>query len=78
MHLSSPCKSTRQGFTLQLTATRPRRFGKSLLLDTLRCLFEGRGALFEGLYIHYKWDWQTQHPVICLGFAAGIWPVVKR
>lgn len=32
--------------------SRPRRFGKSLLLDTLRCLFEGRKALFEGLYIH--------------------------
>ncbi len=32
--------------------SRPRRFDKSLLLDTLRCLFEGRQALFEGLYIH--------------------------
>jgi len=36
--------------------SRPRRFGKSLLLDTLRCLFEGRQALFEGLYIHDRWD----------------------
>lgn len=34
--------------------SRPRRFGKSLLLDTLRCLFEGRQHLFEGLYIHNK------------------------
>lgn len=51
--------------------SRPRRFGKSLLLDTLRCLFEGREALFEGLYIHDKWDWHAKHPVIRLGFADG-------
>lgn len=31
--------------------SRPRRFGKSLLVDTLRCYFEGRKELFEGLYI---------------------------
>ncbi|WP_444677475.1 AAA family ATPase [Halomonas sp. E19] len=52
--------------------SRPRRFGKSLLLDTLRCLFEGREALFEGLDIHDKWDWQVQHPVIRLSFADGV------
>ncbi|SEK36924.1 AAA family ATPase, partial [Ectothiorhodospira marina] len=52
--------------------SRPRRFGKSLLLDTLRCLFEGRKALFEGLYIHDKWDWQTTHPVIRLSFGSGV------
>ncbi|MFY0992466.1 ATP-binding protein [Halomonas sp. C05BenzN] len=51
--------------------SRPRRFGKSLLVDTLRCLFEGREALFEGLYIHDKWDWQIQHPVVRLSFAGG-------
>ncbi|NIC39375.1 ATP-binding protein [Halomonas desiderata] len=52
--------------------SRPRRFGKSLLLDTLRCLFEGREALFEGLYIHDKWDWQVRYPVIRLSFADGV------
>lgn len=31
--------------------SRPRRFGKSLLIDTLRCYFEGRKELFEGLKI---------------------------
>ena len=31
--------------------SRPRRFGKSLLVDTLRCYFEGRKELFKGLYI---------------------------
>ena len=34
--------------------SRPRRFGKSLLVDTLRCYFEGRKELFEGLYIYDK------------------------
>ncbi|WP_416137031.1 ATP-binding protein [Halomonas sp. HK25] len=52
--------------------SRPRRFGKSLLVDTLRCLFEGREALFEGLYIQDKWDWQVHHPVIRLSFADGV------
>ena len=52
--------------------SRPRRFGKSLLVDTLRCLFEGREALFDGLYIHDKWDWQARHPVIRLSFADGV------
>ena len=32
--------------------SRPRRFGKSLLVDTLRCYFEGRRELFEGLDIY--------------------------
>ena len=48
---------------------RPRRFGKSLLMSTLKCLFEGRRELFKGLWIaeHGEWDWQT-HPVIVLDF----------
>jgi hypothetical protein len=52
--------------------SRPRRFGKSLLLDTLRCLFEGRQTLFEGLHIHDRWDWQQTHPVIRLSFGSGV------
>lgn len=52
--------------------SRPRRFGKSLLLDTLGCLFEGREALFEGLYIHDKWDWQQHYPVVRLSFGSGV------
>ena len=48
---------------------RPRRFGKSLLVSTLKCLFEGRKELFEGLWIAApgRWDWQA-HPVIHLSF----------
>ncbi|MCD8537488.1 MAG: ATP-binding protein [Burkholderiaceae bacterium] len=52
--------------------SRPRRFGKSLLLDTLRCLFEGRQDLFESLYIYDRWDWQAKHPVIRLSFGSGV------
>ncbi len=45
---------------------RPRRFGKSLFLSTLKCFFEGRRELFEGLYIDSTdWDWEP-YPVIYL------------
>ena len=36
--------------------SRPRRFGKSLFLDTLKELFEGNEPLFAGLYIRDRWD----------------------
>ena len=52
--------------------SRPRRFGKSLFLDTLQELFEGSEALFRGLYIHDRWDWTRRHPVIRLDFAGGV------
>ncbi|MCB1638800.1 MAG: ATP-binding protein, partial [Thiothrix sp.] len=48
--------------------SRPRRFGKSLLLDTLKELFEGHEALFQGLAIHQHWDWSVQYPVLRLSF----------
>ena len=51
--------------------SRPRRFGKSLFLDTLKELFEGNEALFAGLYIHERHDWSQQHPVVRLSFAGG-------
>jgi hypothetical protein len=44
--------------------SRPRRFGKSLTISTLEALFTGRKELFEGLYIHNKWDWDRKYPVI--------------
>jgi hypothetical protein len=47
---------------------RPRRFGKSLLVDTLRCYFEGRRDLFEGLKMEaLETEWQ-QYPVISFDF----------
>ena len=48
--------------------SRPRRFGKSLLLDTLRSLFECREELFRRLDIHGHWDWAAPHPVLRLSF----------
>ena len=51
--------------------SRPRRFGKSLFLDTLKELFEGNEPLFRGLDIHDHWDWSVRHPVLRLSFGAG-------
>ena len=51
--------------------SRPRRFGKSLLLDTLKELFEGNEPLFAGLAIHDHWDWSVRHPVLRLDFSGG-------
>ncbi len=48
--------------------SRPRRFGKSLLIDTLRELFSGNEPLFQGLAIHNQWDWSETHPVVRLSF----------
>ena len=51
--------------------SRPRRFGKSLFLDTLKELFEGNEPLFQGLAIHEQWDWSVRHPVLRLDFSNG-------
>ncbi len=51
--------------------SRPRRFGKSLLLDTLKELFEGNEKLFKGLRIHPGWTWGEPNPVVRLDFAGG-------
>ena len=45
---------------------RPRRFGKSLFLDTLRNLFEGKRELFQGLYANGNWEWAVKYPVLKL------------
>ena len=47
--------------------SRPRRFGKSLFVSTLRCLFEGKKDLFRGLWIEDRWEWK-KHPVIVVDF----------
>ena len=51
--------------------SRPRRFGKSLLVDTLKELFEGNAELFRGLAIHGEWDWSVKHPVVRFDFSGG-------
>lgn len=51
--------------------SRPRRFGKSVLVDTLQAYFEGRRELFEGLKImDLEQDW-TARPVIRLDMSRG-------
>jgi hypothetical protein len=49
--------------------SRPRRFGKSLLISTIRYLFEGKKELFKELYIYDKWNWEEIYPVIRIDFA---------
>lgn len=46
--------------------SRPRRFGKSLLLSTIKEIFSGNKKLFEGLWIYDQWNWEQKHPVIHL------------
>ena len=51
--------------------SRPRRFGKSLLVDTFHELFEGNRALFAGLAAESRWDWSQRHPVVRISFGGG-------
>ncbi len=50
--------------------SRPRRFGKSLLLSTIKALYNGEKDLFKGLWIEDQWDWEDIHPVIWLKFSS--------
>ncbi len=54
------------GFVYSLS--RPRRFGKSLLVSTLKELFEGNKPVFEGLWIENHWDWSQSNPVLHFSF----------
>jgi len=48
--------------------SRPRRFGKSLFLNTIKRFYEGKKELFKGLYIYdYDWKWE-EYPIIHLDF----------
>lgn len=52
--------------------SRSRRFGKSLLISTIRYLFEGQKDLFKNLYIQDKWNWDETFPIIRISFAKDI------
>jgi hypothetical protein len=58
------CSPADSGYFL----SRPRRFGKSLTLDTINELFSGNRALFDGLWVADKWDWSDTYPVIRMSF----------
>jgi len=72
-------------FVYQLSQTvypyflgRPRRFGKSLFLSTLKAYFEGKKELFEGLKIaELEKDW-TKYPVIYIDFNVGLFINVEN
>ncbi|PID46473.1 MAG: hypothetical protein CSB47_03845 [Proteobacteria bacterium] len=50
--------------------SRPRRFGKSLFLDTLKELLEGNEPLFKGLAADEQWDWSVRYPVLRFSFGS--------
>jgi hypothetical protein len=50
----------------QFFIARPRRFGKSLAVSTLKSLFQGEREFFTGLAIEPKWDWSKKWPVLHL------------
>jgi hypothetical protein len=49
--------------------SRPRRFGKSLLLSIVKEIFSGSRELFKGLWIEDNWNWEQRLPVIHLAFS---------
>ena len=51
--------------------SRPRRFGKSLLVSTLQAYFEGRKDLFKGLFIETEEKEWTKYPVLRFSMASG-------
>ncbi len=51
--------------------SRPRRFGKSLFLDTLRTIFDGDKEIFKGLYIHENGYEFVKYPVVRISFNDG-------
>ncbi len=61
--------------------SRPRRFGKSLLVDTMAQAFSGRRELFTGLYLDSAesgWDWSKKHPVVKISFGTGSFKNVEQ
>ena len=55
----------------QFFIARPRRFGKSLAVSTLKSLFQGERELFAGLAIEPKWDWSKKWPVLHLDMGSA-------
>jgi len=54
--------------------SRPRRFGKSLLIDTIDCAFSGKRVLFSGLYLDTPesgWDFSFQYPVLRIDWSVA-------
>ena len=76
---SNSCYVDKTGYVKQLVddnnkywfLSRPRRFGKTLFLDTLRAAFAAEKELFKGLYLEKNWDWNVKYPIIRISFGGG-------
>ncbi len=56
--------------------SRPRRFGKSLMVSTLSALFSGQKELFQGLWVYPHWQWQQAYPVITFYFNSADYKIM--
>ncbi|MEA2012064.1 MAG: ATP-binding protein [Verrucomicrobiota bacterium] len=54
-----------------LFISRPRRFGKTLFLDTIRAAYTAEKELFNGLSLEKNWDWTKKYPIISLDWGCG-------
>jgi hypothetical protein len=52
--------------------SRPRRFGKSLFIDTLKQAFLAEKQYFKGLFLENNWNWDIKYPVIHISFGKGV------
>ena len=50
--------------------SRPRRFGKSMTLSTIKSIYKGEKHYFEGLWIENHWDWTRRNPIIHIPFSS--------
>lgn len=73
------CYADKTGFIRKLVdsgayffISRPRRFGKSLFIDTLREAFSCNKKLFKGLALEKTWNWERPYPVIHISFGGGV------
>ncbi len=58
--------------------SRPRRFGKTLFLDTLKQAFLGNKELFKGLFLENNWDWGKKYPVIHISLGSGVYDTKEK
>ncbi len=73
------CYADKTGFVGKLVESgkyffisRPRRFGKSLFIDTLREAFSCNKKLFAGLALENIWNWERPFPIIHISFGGGV------
>lgn len=73
------CYADKTGFVSKLAdsgkyffISRPRRFGKSLFIDTLREAFSCNKKLFIGLALENTWNWERPYPIIHISFGGGV------